>query len=146
MQHQRTRIFVTAAVGAVAIVLAACGGSHSTQPPPPAQLQRSSGSATDKIVLSPLGAQRIALQTTLARHPRRRGVSIPASAVIYDASGRTYVFTALGRLTYTEVAVTIVRIDGSAAQVTSGLRAGVRVVSTGAEELYGVQTGVLGQT
>jgi hypothetical protein len=73
-------------------------------------------------------------------------VIVPTSAIIYDPSGRTYAFVALGRLTFTEIPVIVNRITGNSAYLRRGPRAGARVVSTGAEELFGVQTGVLGQT
>jgi hypothetical protein len=42
--------------------------------------------------------------------------------------------------------VTVAHIDGGTAYLQKGPSPGAQVVSTGAEELYGVQTGVLGQT
>ncbi len=73
-------------------------------------------------------------------------MTIPASAVVYDPSGKTYAFVAVGPLTFTEVPVMVNYISGNSAYLRTGPRAGAKVVSTGAEELYGVQTGVLGQT
>jgi hypothetical protein len=73
-------------------------------------------------------------------------VTIPYSALIYDPSGRTYAFVAVGRLAYQQVPVTVAHIDGPVAYLDKGPHAGSQVVSIGAEELYGVQTGVLGQT
>jgi hypothetical protein len=73
-------------------------------------------------------------------------VTIPSSAVIYAPSGRTYAFISVGRLSFTEVQVIVAYMNGPTAYLRSGPRAGSRVVSRGAEELYGVQTGVLAQT
>ena len=73
-------------------------------------------------------------------------VIIPYSAIVYDPSGQTYAFTNTGQLTYVEVPVTVDHISGDSAYLTKGPRPGARVVSVGAEELYGVQTGVLSQT
>jgi hypothetical protein len=165
--HKRTSL--TAAVVGVllALLLAACGSSVNTKVTPGARLVTTPGSSASKIVLSAAGAQRIGLQTATARavsaakakarSPHQKGrpashqtagptVIIPASAVIYDPSGKTYAFVSLGRLTFTEVPVTVMDIDGNSAYLRSGPHAGARVVSVGAEELYGVQTGVLGQT
>ena len=73
-------------------------------------------------------------------------MTVPYSAVIYDPSGKTYTFVAIGHLTFVEMPITVDHVDGSTAYLLRGPRAGSQVVSTGAEELYGVQTGVLGQT
>jgi hypothetical protein len=146
---------LTAAVGAAlaALLVAACGSSHTARVAPAARLVTAPGGSGSEIVLSAVGAQRIGLATAPARHAKATAagrfaaqVIVPASAIIYDPSGRTYAFVALGRLTFTEIPVIVNRISGNSAYLRSGPRAGARVVSTGAEELFGVQTGVLGQT
>ena len=73
-------------------------------------------------------------------------VIIPYSAIVYDPSGKTYAFTQTGPLTYVEVPVDVGRVSGNSAYLVKGPKAGMEVVSVGAEELYGVQTGVLAQT
>jgi len=73
-------------------------------------------------------------------------VIVPYSAVVYDPSGKTYAFTNTGPLTYVEVPVTVDHISGNSAYLTKGPRAGTQVVAIGAEELFGLQTGVLAQT
>ena len=124
------------------------------------------------IVLSQLGAGRIGLQTAAAQpvptpppvvttkilHGVKHttvttpapkpaaGVIIPYSAIIYDPSGKTYAFIKAAPLTYTEVPITIDHDHGGSAYLTGGPTAGAQVVTVGAEELYGVQTGVLAQT
>lgn len=145
MHNRRIRFGLATAVAALAAALGGCGGgSHAAPSAPAAQLERSHGSS--KIVLTPSGAQRIGLATARAGKARGPGVKVPLGAIIYDPSGKTYAFVAAGRLTYVEVPVRVDRIDGNVAYVLNGPHPGTRVVSTGAEELYGVQTGVLGQT
>jgi multidrug efflux pump subunit AcrA (membrane-fusion protein) len=140
-----------------ALALAACGSSTHPHIASAARLVRVPGSAAGKIVLSAVGAQRIGLATVTVRtvpRPKHAGkrtaggptVSIPGSAVIYDPSGRTYAFVSIGRLSFAEVRVVVDHMNGATAYLRSGLRPGARVVSRGAEELYGVQTGVLAQT
>jgi len=144
-----TTIAITAGVA-----LAGCGGSSGPSIPVSAKLESAPGSKTGQIVLSPLGAQRIGVQTgrTVAlptpRHPaaRQARVVIPYSAVVYDPSGVTYAFARVAPLRYQEVPITIDRIVGNSAYLVSGPKPGTAVVSVGAEELYGVQTGVLAQT
>jgi hypothetical protein len=73
-------------------------------------------------------------------------VIVPYSAVIYDPSGATFVFTSISALDYTEVPISVDYIAGGSAYLFKGPRAGAQVVTVGAEELFGVQTGVLQQT
>jgi hypothetical protein len=165
--HNRPRSAATVVGGLLALTLAACGSSTNSGVRPAARLVTTPGSSQSKIVLSSVGAQRIGLTTATARAvpaptapvkshhakghqaaPRTGGptVIVPSSAVIYDPSGKTYAFVSLGRLTFTEVPVVVAYMNGNSAYLRSGPRVGARVVSVGAEELYGVQTGVLGQT
>jgi hypothetical protein len=73
-------------------------------------------------------------------------VIVPYSSIIYDPTGKTYAFTNTGPLTFVEVPVTVDHISGNSAFLVKGPKPGSRVVSVGAEELYGVQSGVLAQT
>ncbi len=134
----------------VVVLLAAFGvggcGSVKTAPTPPSsRLVRVPGSPAGKIILSATGAQRIGLQTEPAG-VNAKSVTVPDSAVIYAPSGQTYVFSNPARLTYTEVPITVGHISGNVVYLTQGPAPGTRVVTVGAEELYGVQTGVLSQT
>jgi hypothetical protein len=166
-------------VAPVAIVLAGCGASSSPNIPTSGRHVAVTGSKVGHVVLSPLGAQRIGVQTERTqavatpkppppivktkivagvRHtittpapapPNPAGkarVIVPYSAVVYDPSGHTYAFANTGPLTYVEVPVTVDHISGNSAYLVKGPKPGVKVVSVGAEELYGVQSGVLAQT
>jgi hypothetical protein len=140
----RLRLVAIAAV--LAVGLAACGSSSDPPIPVSGRLVGRSASSPGQIVLSALGAQRIGVQTAVARAAPRARASIPYSAVVYDPSGRTYAFTNTAPLTYVEVPITIDHISGEEAFLARGPRPGAKIVSVGAEELYGVQTGVLAQT
>lgn len=166
-----TRLLTAGAAVAAAAILGGCGAAHNAPVAPSARLETVPGTAAGRIVLSETGAERIGLQTARAQgipapapivtssvgplgvthkvvsqRPRGAAVSIPYASVVYDPSGRTYAFVAAGRLTYVETPISIAWISGKTAYLRRGPRAGAQVVSTGAEELYGVQTGVLAQT
>jgi hypothetical protein len=191
----------------VSAIAAGCGATKSPAVPASATIQHPAGSATGVIVLTPLGAQRIGLQTARAvavpvpkppppppppPHPTKTTttsksassssasssttssstttaakttttkppapapvshpapgptVIIPYSAIVYDPSGATYAFVADGgSLSYQEVPIVVDHISGNSAYLLTGPRPGAEVVSVGAEELFGVQTGVLAQT
>ncbi len=142
--------FTKRPVAAVALVLAvAVAGCGSTQQDasiaPSARLVGATGSAPGQIILSQLGKQHIGVQTAPARAvatsppvttttvvrgvkhttttpaPRpTASVIVPYSALVYDPSGKTYVFTQRSPLTYTEVPATVDRIDGSDAYLSVG--------------------------
>jgi hypothetical protein len=153
------------------LVAAGCGSSSTPSIPASGVLVNATSKSPGQIILTPVGASRIGLQTSTARavpvpppivetkvvagvkHVIRipapkpaSTVTVPYSAIIYDASGRTYVFTKIRPLTYVEVPIAVDHISGNSAYLKTGPKPGARVVSVGAEELYGVQTGVLAQT
>ncbi len=148
MTHRTHIIVVALAVTAAAI--SGCGGSAQMPIAPSSKLVPGPGGSPGRIVLTAQGEQRIGLQTATTQAvtgpSRAARVIVPFSAIVYAPSGATYAFTNPAPLTFTEVPVDVDRISGNLAYLASGPRAGAKVVTVGAEELYGVQTGVLAQT
>ena len=100
-----------------------------------------SGPAT--ITLSAKAAERLGVQTGEVRGEGARK-TIPYAAVIYDAGGATWAYTAPGSLVYERASITVDRIEGEDAYLTDGPPSGTAVVTLGAAELYGAETGVGG--
>lgn len=67
---------------------------------------------------------------------------IPFTAVIYDVKGGTWAYTNPEPLTYVRAPITIDYVDGEWAYLSDGPEAGTEVVTLGAAELYGAETGV----
>jgi hypothetical protein len=67
---------------------------------------------------------------------------IPYSAVLYDASGDAWVYTSPGPLEFVRARVAIDKIDGDLAVLQEGPAAGTQVVTVGAAELFGAESGV----
>jgi predicted small lipoprotein YifL len=145
----RKPILAAALVVVIGAVLAGCGSSGEPSIPPSSKVVPVHGSPAGKIVLTAAGAQHLGLETATVRgvaSPAAAKTSIPVSSVVYAPSGQTYAFVSEGPLTFTEVPITIDRISGDSVLLLKGPRAGATVVTVGAEELFGVQTGVLAQT
>lgn len=129
----------------VVALASGCGGSSERQTTPAARLLTLPGSRTGEIVLTKTGAQRIGIRTSIVLARGREAV-VPYSALVYAPDGSTYTFVSSSALVFREVRVRVDRIEGAAVYLASGPKPGSRVVTVGAEELFGVQTGVLGQT
>jgi len=126
--------------------VAACGGqAPARHGPPPARMERA-GDGRSSVVLSRAGLQRLGLQTAPAQPGHSGTVLIPYAALLYQPDGSTVVYTVTGLRTYTRLAITVSKIQGSQVDVSRGLPAGAQVVTAGAEELLGVQDGVGVQT
>ncbi len=136
-----------AALGLVvlAAALAGCGSSATPGIAPAYRIERTAGSPASTIVLTATGASRIGIETARAGKAGST-VTIPYAAVVYDPNGKTFAFLNPAPLTYAEVPIAIESINGNSAYLLKGPRPGTRVVTVGAEELLGVQTGVLAQT
>jgi multidrug efflux pump subunit AcrA (membrane-fusion protein) len=141
---------LAAVLVAVGIAVSGCGSTSTPAMPAAGKLVHVAGSPGGHVVLTPSGAQRLGVETATVRATRAHGASgpsllVPYSSLVYDPNGNTYVFISLSALTFAEVPVSVGQISGDSVYLLRGPAAGARVVTVGAEELYGVQTGVLEQ-
>jgi hypothetical protein len=67
---------------------------------------------------------------------------IPYSAVIYDLTGDTWVYTSPEPLTYVREPISVDYIEGDVAVLADGPPVGTLIATVGVAELYGVDTGV----
>ena len=130
----------------VLAVLAGCGGTAAEGgQPPPAQMERVGHRGALSVVLTPLGAQRIGIQTGAATPAGRGRTAVPYSALLYQIDGSSVIYTVTAPFTYTLVTASVTSIQGNQVYLT-GLAPGTTVVTVGGEELLGVQDGVGVQT
>ncbi len=85
--------------------------------------------------------QRMLVELSLKNDNKARKL-IPYSSVIYDVEGGAWVYTNPEPLVYVRAPILIDYIAGEIAYLTEGPDAGAAVVSNGAAELYGAETGV----
>jgi hypothetical protein len=128
------------AAAAVAM-LAGCGPSSAggSRQLPPARMEQVGPNRS--VVLTPLGASRLGLETAAATASGADTV-IPYGALLYEPDGQTAVYTKTGVLSYTIQFITVASINGNQVIVSQGLAPGTVVVTQGAEELLGVQNGI----
>lgn len=85
--------------------------------------------------------QRVTVEVTRAGSGERRKI-VPYSSLIYDARGTVWVYTNPESLVYVRDRVEVDFIQGEDAYLTDGPALGTKVVSVGAAELYGAETGI----
>jgi hypothetical protein len=85
-------------------------------------------------------AQRVLVELPLGTGEPRR--VIPYSAVLYDLKGEAWVYTSPQPLGFVRQRVSVDYIDGELAVLLEGPPAGAAVVTVGATELYGAESGV----
>ena len=112
----------------------------------PAKVERVEGSEdVSRLTLTPKAVERLGIQTTPVREQvvagKRRKV-VPYGALLYGADGKTSVYVTSAPNVYVREPITVELIEGDRAVLTAGPTAGTAVVSVGAAELYGTETGV----
>jgi hypothetical protein len=147
---QRRRGWVAAAVlVAVAVSMSACAkaGQEEEAPAQPAKVEKIAGTNLNRIALTKQAAQRLGITTAPAREltPPVAGRSVvDDSALIYDADGAASVYTNPEPLVYVRAPVTVEEINNGQAQLNAGPPSGTAVVTVGAPELYGIDSGIGG--
>jgi hypothetical protein len=71
-------------------------------------------------------------------------LTVPYAAVVYDASGGSWVFVEAEDRVYQRAPITISSINGDQVGLTDGPAAGTEVVTVAAAELVGVEAGISG--
>ena len=108
----------------------------------PATLQPVEGSDVPAVVLTEDAASRIDLQTSQVTTASTGQLSVPYDAVFYGLDGETWTYVVSEPLTYVRAPVTVDSVSGDMAYLSAGPAAGTEVVTVGAAELFGVETGV----
>jgi hypothetical protein len=146
---ERRRQLRAACIGLVLIAtcvvtLSACGEASSgydyetASHHEPAKLEPIKGTDVQRVIFDAEGAKRVGLKTAPIRQ-NGQGTVIPYDAVIYDADGKTYTYTAPKPLTYVRQEIAIDHVAGDSVMLSDGPPAGTKVVTVGAAQVYGTE-------
>jgi len=105
----------------------------------PAKLTEVKGDEDIKrVTFTEEGAERTGVETEKVRREGGRTV-VPYAALIYDAEGKTFVYTSPKPLNYLRVPVKVSDVSGQRVTVSDGPPAGTEVVTVGTAEVYGTE-------
>ncbi len=88
-----------------------------------------------------VAGQRVSVELTRVGAGKPQKI-VPYSSVLYDVHGNTWVYTNPKPLVFVRHAITVDFIDRDTAVLTDGPSVGTKVVSVGAAELIGAETGI----
>ena len=128
----------------VTLAVSGCGaGSRDDETARPAVIEHAKGSNAQFVRLTPEAARRIGIRTAVVRRagPGSADLVIPYAALLYDPNGSTWTYTNPRRLVFQRQDISVARIDGDSVVLTKGPRAGTKVVTEGATEIWGVEYG-----
>lgn len=138
-----------AASAALVLALGGCGAAATASGAPEAkfQVEKSEGDNVVRIRLEPGVAQRLLLRTEPVANLTGAGASagtraLPYGGLLYQPDGTTFVYTNPEPDVYVHEAVTVDRVNGDVAVISSGPAQGTPVVTDGAAELMGMEFGV----
>ena len=129
------------------VLLAACGQQEAEAAPDTAAVAMTEieGSELQRLTLSESAASRLGIETAAVTEDAESGrLLIPYSALLYDPSGASWTYTNPEGLVFIREQVEVDLIEGDFARLTAGPDVDTMVVSVGAAELYGAETGVGG--
>ena len=141
MKHISRAVIVLSILVIAALQLSACSDSSTpaAADDAPATVEPIKGTDQSSVKLSRQAAKRLGIETATVRHRGARAEVIPYDAVVYNADGSTFAYTNPEPLVYVSAPITVARIDGSEAILSKGPPAGTKVVTVGAQELYGTE-------
>lgn len=149
MSHRKQ--WTAAVLIIAAVTLAGCSGdpAATNKRAQAAQVSSLDSTGTRRLTLTREAADRLVVRTVPVqestvppRVPGGPGVArkvVPYAALLYDANGGTWVYTAPQPLTYVRQRITVDYIVGDLVVLSDGPPAGTAVVTTGAAELYGAE-------
>lgn len=122
--------------------VAACGEVSEAAPVTTgleaATLEEVEGQEVSRITLTEKAAERLGISTDAVESVEGK-LQVPYSALIYDASGGTWVYTNPEPLVFVRAPVAVDRIEAPTVKLASGPEPGTKIVTVGAAELLGAE-------
>jgi hypothetical protein len=131
---------------ATTIGLSGCAAVKSAAAPAgqAASTMEKAGPDLNKLTLTDKAVERLGVTTVKVAKGEGSPLQVPYGALVYDANGKTWVYTNPEPRTYIRAAVTVDKITDNKVQLQSGPPAGTDVVTVGAAELFGAEFGTKG--
>ena len=129
---------------AAGVLLSSCGEASSgydyetASHHEPAKLEPIKGTDVQRVIFDAEGAKRVGLQTVPIRQ-NGQGMVVPSKAVIYDAEGKAYAYTAPEPLTFVRKEIVVDHVAGDSVVLSDGPPAGTEIVTVGAAQVYGTE-------
>lgn len=129
---------------AMSIVNNACS-KHSSphQKIQPAKVEKpTDSSGTPKVTLTSEARGRLGIESRLFSKDQNGRISIPVSSLIYDTKGTAWVFVEIAPSEFHREQIRVLRTLGNQIQIESMLTDSTPIVTQGAAELNGTESGV----
>ncbi|MFF2243925.1 hypothetical protein ACFVTM_07050 [Arthrobacter sp. NPDC058130] len=144
-QQPLRRLPLAAAVcAAILFAVPACAQTTAAAPAAvaanePAKVEKNAATGIAKLTLTEKGVERLELKTETVKAGAGTDVVIPYAALLYDASGKTWVYTNPAPRVYQREPVTVSKVESGVVTASTGPAVGTVIVTVGAAELFGAE-------
>jgi len=105
----------------------------------PAQVEATDDAKIKKVTLTPKAAERLGILIDEVRaDPSGRRI-VPYASILYDLTGKTWVYISADPLTFVRGAVLIDTIKGDNVYLSDGPPAGTKVLAAGVPQVFGTE-------
>jgi hypothetical protein len=108
----------------------------------PARVEATNDAKIMKVTLTPKAAQRLGIVIDEVRADPSGRLIVPYASVLYDLTGKTWVYISADPLTFARGAVVIDTIKGDNVYLTEGPPAGTKVLAAGVPQVFGSEVKV----
>lgn len=108
----------------------------------PARVEATSDAKIMKVTLTPKAAERLGVVIDEVRADPSGRLIVPYASVLYDLTGKTWVYISADPLTFARGAVVIDTIKGDNVYLTDGPPAGTKVLAAGVPQVFGTEVKV----
>jgi hypothetical protein len=108
----------------------------------PARVEATNDAKIMKVTLTPKAAERLGIVIDEVRADPSGRLIVPYASVLYDLTGKTWVYISADPLTFVRGAVVIDTIKGDNVYLSEGPPAGTKVLATGVPQVFGAEVKV----
>ena len=105
----------------------------------PATVEKNATTGIARITLSQRAIERLELRTEPVAQGPGAGLSIPYAALLYQADGKTWVYTNPEPRVYQREPLTVIKVEAGVITASAGPAVGTQVVTVGGPELFGAE-------
>lgn len=106
----------------------------------PATVEKNAATGIARITLSQRAIERLELRTdTVKPAPDGAGLLVPYGALLYEANGKTWVYTNPAPRVYERQPLTVTKVEAGVVTASAGPAVGTAVVTVAAAELFGAE-------
>jgi multidrug efflux pump subunit AcrA (membrane-fusion protein) len=135
-------LVVATSVACLAVSCASALAAESAAKITPARVEATLDAKIKKVTLTPKAAERLGIQIDEVRADPSGRLIVPYASVLYDLTGKTWVYISADPLTFFRGAVEIDSIKGDNVYLSDGPPAGTKVLAVGVPQVFGSEVKV----